>query len=397
VDAPDYAAAVEKDAAIWDSITEGQLYWIPGTRIIGAISFGAGGTLCPTVPVPPANQLVQGNCAEHRILDDFGHGSMTASRMAAGNHSLNPDGLIVSIEAGDAAKSLDFVVQSGFIDVVSNSWGSLLPTVAEQELARQVEAAGKRALFLFASGNGLGFINGVVGQPTYISPTFTPSVLIVGAHDNGYATLWHGAPPHIVADGYGGWRAHSRDLVEYSPSAESCCTSTSAPYASGGAAAILLEARKILGDTRTGLRGDGDEGILAEGSANATLGPLADGKLTLGELKAVLLHTANPRPPITSQTSDDGLLHWTATPGDTPTDPWLGDNPYCLACWTSPVPLSQIPSQISLVASIGYGAITTASVRNSAQVFSGQLPMPERTVEDQYFAVDHELRTLLQP
>lgn len=397
LDAPDLPTALQQDKEVWAGVQRGELYWISGTRIVGAITFGPGGRLCPHVAMPPANQLVQKDCPERPILDDFGHGTMTASRMAGATHSLAPEGLIVSIE-GDETKAVPFIANAGWIDVVSNSWGYLTPTATELEMTKQVELAARRALFVFASGNGLGFLNGVVGQPTYYMPTGTPSVLLVGAHDNGYLTAWHGAPVHVVADGYGGWRAARDHMEEMKPSPESCCTSTAAPYAAGGAAALILEARKILGDSRTGLRGVGDAGVFAEGpSGRVASGPLADGKFTLAELKTVYERTADPRPPVTAATEDDGLLHWTATPGAKPSDPWLGDNPYCVGCWTSPVPLKDVPTNVNLVYNIGYGAVTRASTEAGKAVLSGQQPIPSRPVEDQFFSADATLRELVQP
>src|SRR5687767_14099967 len=37
--------ALAKDEALWAGVARGKLYWFPGTRIIGGISFGGGG--CP--------------------------------------------------------------------------------------------------------------------------------------------------------------------------------------------------------------------------------------------------------------------------------------------------------------------------------------------------------------
>lgn len=399
LDAPDYETALKADEKAWSAVKAGKLYYVPGTRIIGAISFGDGGRLCPVVPVPPANQLdpLQSGCKEHKILDDFGHGTMTASRMAGSQHSLNPQGYIVSIE-GDPIPAVDFIAKSGWIDVVSNSWGELLPSAAASSTQRAVSAAANHALFLFASGNGLGFLNGVVGQPTQIIPTGTPNVILVGAHDNGYLTTWHGFPTQVIADGYGGWRAARASMVEWGPSPEACCTSTSAPYASGGAAAILLQARSILGDSQSGLRGSGDAAIFAEGKAGlVSEGPLKDGRFTMWELKQVLEATADARPPVTGKDSDDGLVNWAARPGTLPQDPWPGDNPYCVACFTSPVPLSQIPRGVPLVENVGYGAITAQSVQLAKDVLSGREAMPQRPLEDQYFALDHQVRQIVNP
>src|SRR6266576_3048684 len=39
LDEPDYAKAVKKDCEVWKALKPGKLYWIPGTKIVGAISF----------------------------------------------------------------------------------------------------------------------------------------------------------------------------------------------------------------------------------------------------------------------------------------------------------------------------------------------------------------------
>lgn len=400
LDASSLEEALERDADLWAGVERGTLYWIPGTRIVAAISFGPGGTYCPSVGAPPANQLdPTGACTERIILDDFGHGTMTASRMAGASHSLAPQALIASIE-GPGMEAVRWASEAGFIDVMSNSWGELTPTATNQDEARALREAATHAFWVFASGNGLGFINGVAGQPTQLSPTFPPGVLIVGAHDNGYATSWHGAPPHVIADGYGGWRAEHRSLDGLAASPESCCTSAAAPYAAGGAVAIVHEARWLLGDSLVGGRGHPGPGlVLAQACADCprpAAGVLADGNLTLGELRRVLEATAEARPLVSDAASDDGLVNWGAQPGSTPGDPWPGDNPYCVACFTSPVRLGDIPADQDLSASIGYGAVTRMSLEHAFVSLDGSA-LPERPTEDAFFERDEALRDLLYP
>ena len=60
------------------------------------------------------------------------------------------------------------------------------------------------------------------------------------------------------------------------------CTSSATPFAAGGAARMLLEARRILGDTGTGVT----KGVVASGPKGRVKdGPLADGEFTLEEWK----------------------------------------------------------------------------------------------------------------
>ncbi|MGQ0535613.1 MAG: hypothetical protein ACT4PT_06040 [Methanobacteriota archaeon] len=242
LDAPDYATALALDAVVWgdadtpSSIVPGRLYWIPGTKIVGAVCWqfafapGScfGGVSCPFTDVPLANAANDPSrgCIEHPILDDHGHGTMTASRMASSTHSLCPQCLVVSIEglSGDAVR---WVADQGWIDVQTNSWVDLVPPPANHLLQPVWDAdasirdnvnggnsttvnaryAAERMPTLFASGNGAAYLAGFAPTPTYLLSTAPPGVILVGGHDNGRVTAWAGAPPHVAADAYGGWLA----------------------------------------------------------------------------------------------------------------------------------------------------------------------------------------------
>ncbi|MHB8604348.1 MAG: hypothetical protein ACYDCK_03750, partial [Thermoplasmatota archaeon] len=127
----DYATAFALDKGTWLNVTRGQLYWIPGTRIVGGISFANGGTDCPRLTtIPPISGIEPLICPDYKILDDNGHGSMTASRMAGNPHSLCPECRIVEIE-GLGAKEVLWAASQGWIDVQTNSWLSLIPAPAD--------------------------------------------------------------------------------------------------------------------------------------------------------------------------------------------------------------------------------------------------------------------------
>lgn len=381
-----YEEALKKDEEIWKTVRRNVLYWIPGTRIVGAISKGAGGTNCPAVSVPPANALQTG-CREHVLFDDHGHGTMTASRAAGAPNSLAPDARVVMVE-GLGGGSVEWVAEAGWIDVQSNSWLSLIPPPVPSGTTQAFQNAAARMLTLAASGNGTAYLLGGAPTPTYLLSTGPPGVVLVGGHDNGKMTLWAGAPPHVVADAYAGMTAtRSGDPMKSDPIA--CCTSAASPYAAGGATAMVLEARRLLRDGSTGTHC----GVVAMGHRRGIKkGPLADGMFTLDELKDVFFKTAQPYP---VEGKDDGEVHWAGAPrAPDHTEYGPGGNPFCVGCTTTPVPWSAIPSQTDGAAYtfIGYGGINEHSVKLAAGVLAGKADLPERPAADAQYELDQSLR-----
>ncbi|HEV2756338.1 MAG TPA: S8/S53 family peptidase [Actinomycetota bacterium] len=382
-----YEEAIERDEAVWKSVQGGKLYWVAGTRIVGAISFGAGGTSCPSpVQVPPVGAFLQEQCTEHKILDDHGHGSMTASRAAGAPSSLAPGARIVAIE-GLGARSVEWAADQGWIDVQSNSWISLVPPPVPSGVTAAFSRAASKMLTLAASGNGTAYLAGAAPTPTYLLSTAPPGVVLVGGHDNGKSTLWAGSPPHVVADAYAGMTAIARSVEEMRPDPIACCTSAASPYAAGGAAAVIAEARRLLGSSGAGVH----EGIVACGRTGAVAkGPLADGIFTLQELKDVFLHTAEALP---SEGRDDGDIHWAGDPR-APDHPEFGPgaNPFCVGCTTTPLPWKTLPGAADAYAFVGYGGINEHSVAAAVAVLRGEEDMPDRPLADAQYEADQEVR-----
>lgn len=389
LDAPTLADALAADADIWASVFPGELYWVPGTRIVGLISFGDGGRQCenglPNVP-PAGGTLRAQGCAERRILDDQGHGTMTASRAAGIGTSLSPTARIVMIE-GLGDQGVTWAANRPWIDVQSNSWGSLAPGVSYR---RAVETAAAKQLVLFASGNGLAF-SGVAPTPTQTHATRGAGALQIGAHDNGRISAWSDAPAHLVADGYGGWAAPHDSLDPVAPRPIACCTSASAPYAAGAAARVLRDARLLLGDTTPGITPASPSPIVASGTPVVGSVLLGDGVLTLAEWKRLLLATADPRP---DEGPHDGLLQFMGGPA-APTHPehGPGENPFCLLCTTMPVRWGNVPASVPAYASIGYGALDAGTVEAARGVLLGASPLPLRPDEDAFFALEEPIGT----
>lgn len=387
-DETDWATVVREDCPIWKSVEPGKLYWFPGTKIIGAISFSGS--------MDNACNNLHNSGAE--ILDYNGHGTMVASRGTGAGYGAcrESDCRIVAVQSPMAVPILnpsasmpptvagiDFITNNAnWIDVQSNSWGPIVPgweptgqaglLTANPELARAVERASSTHPAFWASGNGILFRGGVLGHPTLLTPHLGPSAIIVGGHDSGYVNTWPGFPPHVVSDSCAAWAARNKHLTE---SADNVAggTSGATPFAAGGAARILLEARRLLGDLDTGV----DEGValMAEGEAGLTpSGPLTDGTFHRDDLKSVLFATATPRP---ERQFEDGP----------PCALTLGFDP-------TPVKWTDIPDQYPEFLHIGYGAVDIPSINLAAEVLVGTKPAPDRSTTDLYFGEDHRVRTV---
>jgi hypothetical protein len=387
LDAKDYWSAVKADCTrVWSKIKTGKLYWVPGTKIVGAVSFAPQTDIDCKAAEPSAGG---------RILDDGGHGTMTASRATSSHFGACQHCDVVavqfptSIPLGDLQSSTGAAVRAikwaadnaGWIDAQSNSWGPFVPgwdptgqaglVTSNPELVRAVQEVSEKHLAFWASGNGAAFRGGVAGHPTLLSPHLTPDAVIVGGNDSGYFTAWTGFPPHLVADACNSWAARYTEMAESADTVGSG-TSSATPFAAGGAARILLEARSILGDRSTGVDGK----VVARGPKHLVhKGPLVDGKLTLEEWKRLTFVTASPRP---EGHFEDG-------------SPCEATSPY----GPMPVAWSDIPEGYPEYIHIGYGAVDRESFALAAKVLRGKAPAPDRAATDEYFTHDRAVRAAL--
>jgi hypothetical protein len=386
--AKDYASAVTADCKkIWSKIKPGKLYWFPGTKIIGGITFE---------PAEKIDCNAKEPSAAGRILDPAGHGTMTASRATSFQYGACHQCRVVgvqfptSINLVDPASSTPAAVaaiewaanNSGWIDAQSNSWGPLVPgydptekaglITANKTLIEAVEEVSKKHLAFWASGNGAAFRGGAVGHPTLLSPHLAPSAISVGGVDSGYVTAWSGFPPHVVSDDCNSWGAYYNKLDESAETVGSG-TSSATPFAAGGATRILLDARSILGDHSTGV----DHGVVASGAKGIVKsGPLADGKFTLEEWKRLVFVTASPRPK--AQFEDGSACDATAAPY----------NP-------EPILWADVPEGFPEYLQIGYGAVDADSFALADKVLRGMADAPDRSATDAYFEQDRAARERL--
>lgn len=377
LDADSYEQALAADCErVWSRLETGRLYWFPGTTVVGAISFrGPVGVDCDR----PSNLL---------LLDTNGHGTMTASLAAGRTTGACPGCPLVMAQLGggniEAVRWLG--AQARWMDVEPHSWGPVVPlwtpstepvvhdgsAVNNPTFVRAVETSAQQHLAFWASGNGVATRGGVLGHPSQVDAHLTPSVLVVGGHDSGRVVAWSGAPPHLAGDVCVDSASHS-SLRSVGP-VGGPGTSAATPHVAAGAARLLREARRLLRDPSTGVRGTGPDAVVARGRAGLLRrGPLADGRLTMAEWRRVLLTTATARP---AASADDARVcdhNW---------------GPY----GATPLLWEDLPEQVPEHLSIGYGAVDSPAWTRGVAVLRGELELPARTRTDDYFARDDQVR-----
>lgn len=377
----DYWTAVRHDCErVWSKVEPGRLYWFPGTKIVGAISFDLTRKPFDCDQQEPAGV----------ILDELGHGTMTAGRAVGAKYGACPECRVVSVQfqtafgianMKDAATSTERSIEwaaanASWIDAQSNSWGVQPvsdPTgetglfLDHPSLTKAVEETARRHLSFWSTGNGVANFGGVAGMPT-VGGHFTPSAIRVGAHDSGRVTTWSGTSPHLVADGCDDWAPVNRTVDGWGERAGGG-TSAAAPYVAGGAARELVWARQLAWDLRTGVR----DGVVAKGRHTRS-GPLSDGVLTMDEWRSLLFATATTRP---AAQPEDGPV---CEPGPyTPTP----------VAWTS------VPAGVPEYVLIGYGAVDKAAVALARNVLAGMAQAPDRSAANTYFTADRTAREAL--
>ena len=233
-----------QDKAAWASVrpsSAGKVdyRWIPGTKVIGALTFGSG--------------------------DIYGTGGtehgMGTSSVAVGNaHGACPSCLLVFVQYEDAAsaeQALTWVHQQPWIDAVSNSYGfSTLPVVRDRlyagtDVVTERKATERGQTTFFSAGNGLENAFTVPNSTLLSSEEGPDWVVTVGATDpNGKDYTGTGKPADVAAIGTGYPSAYGSTTV--SNGEDFSGTSNATPQVAGTYAQALWQLRRSLpGPSRT--------------------------------------------------------------------------------------------------------------------------------------------------
>lgn len=285
----DMAALQKGDAGEWGSISRSvpggiDYRWIPGTKVIGALSFAG------TTP-----KVYGTGGAEH--------GMGTSSVSTGAIHGTCPECLLVFIQASAAAdyeQALSWAMEQPWIDAISNSYGISSSIVArdrvyngsDTQLMRKATERGQT--IFFSAGNGVNN-DFITPNPTLLSSQEGPDwIVTVGATDPADVDYSGSGKPADVA-GIGTLYPSSYGSTTTSNGGTFGGTSNATPTIAGTYGRALWLTRQAL---RGPSRGQA-AGVIATGGGVACGAArraceLADGRLTRAELQDRLFLGAKP-------------------------------------------------------------------------------------------------------
>jgi hypothetical protein len=300
----------EKDAAQWEKVKpstadEQHLYWIPDTKVIGALDFGG-------------NKL-------HGSSNS--HGTGTSSVSVGNIHGTCPECLLVFLSysgqaSGEAA--INWAMNQPWIDAISNSYGFSITPVTRDRLYSgsntklQRKASERGQTIFFSAGNGLENAFLVPNQTLMSSQEGPDWNVTVGAVSPGAHASYtgHGKPADIAGIGSSYPAAYGATTVGGTGSGGFGGTSNATPQIAGTyARALYLTRAAMKGTSRRQ-----EAGVIARGdgvgcAAARSDCELRDGKLTADELRNRLFRGAVH--------TDPGM-----TPGGVGSLPVLADEEY---------------------------------------------------------------------
>ena len=233
------------------------------------------------------------------------------------------------------------------------------PVLGPNEATRA--AAERGQITLFAAGNGVGNAFDVPVATYGSDQTGASWNITVGAirRDNQRAVVGDGIPVDISAWGDGNLPSACR-----TGTVGQCAfggTSAATPYTAGIFGTVLTDVRRAIGDPFVGQR---PGQVVAEGARIDGSIFLDDGKLTRTELREAVLKTAFP----------------------------LGQDD---TTSTYPFPLTAPYAGEANVLVEGYGAATPDGARRAVDVILGRSVLPDRSFEDDFFALDQAVKDTL--
>ena len=292
----------DKDQKQWDSVKESgdagiQYHWIPGTKVVGALTFG---------PQPNDRLSDELFSSKGTIYGSGGgeHGMGSASSAVGNTFGTCPQCLLVFIEyttQSSAERALTWVNNQPWIDAVTNSYGFSAGIAVRDriyngtDVQTEKKASERGQTTFFSAGNGLENAFTVPNSTLLSSQEGPDWVITVGATDpkNNRDYTGTGKPADVAGIGRGYPTSYGSTTTSNGKSFSG--TSNATPQVAGTYGRALWEARRALaGPSR--VQGGG---VVAKGAPVRCGNPrkaceLGDGKLTATELRLRLLQGATP-------------------------------------------------------------------------------------------------------
>lgn len=273
------------DAAKWNAVKPStsavNYYWIPGTKVIGALTFSTSGKI---VNSPPT-----------------GHGTGTTSVSVGNTYGTCPECLLVFIQYSGAAngeRAIEWAESQPWIDAISNSYGFSLVErdrlYSGSDVAAQRAASDRGQTIFFSAGNGMTNTFTIPNSTLFSSQEGPDWIVTVGGITPGSGSSFsgHGKPADISGVGTGYPSSYNAASVGGS-GANFGGTSNATPTIAGTyGKALYLARRDLTGTSRVqegGVVAQGDPYPCGAGRPDCELG---DGRLTAGELRTRLFHGA---------------------------------------------------------------------------------------------------------
>jgi hypothetical protein len=289
------------DASKWNEVKqstrdETNYYWLEGTKVIGALSFGTS-----------------------KIHSNTGaHGVGTTSSSVGNIHGTCPECLLVFVDTGSNGEAaIEWAMSQPWIDVITNSYGYSLAyrdrlySGSDTEAQRKATERGQTVFFSAGNGQDGAF---VVPNTTSFSSQEGPDwIVTVGAitpgEDNYYyqegylgqeadesayhaSYMGHGKPADVAGIGGNYPSAYTATTIGGTGTSGFGGTSNATPQVAGAYARALYVARKAMSGPSRIQSG----GLVARGDYRCSPGrrdcELGDRKLTAAELRTRLFHGA---------------------------------------------------------------------------------------------------------
>jgi hypothetical protein len=268
-------------------------YWLPGTKVIGAMMFGDG-------------------VAKADLWQDVNaHGVGSTSSVVGNLHGTCPECLLFFIDHGTSSENAEAAIQwaqsQPWIDVISNSYGHGNPVpkiYAASDIDKQRDAVERGQQIVFSGGNGFDNFYTAPNPTTFSSQKGPDWILTVGAttpgEDNHYgddstggAYSGAGKPVDVAGVGWSYPNAYEAEAVGHAGPEGFPGSSNAAPTVAGLYARSLYLARTALaGPSRIQAGGVIAAGAPVACGAQRPDCELGDGLLTEPELRTRLLHGA---------------------------------------------------------------------------------------------------------